>query len=332
MYLDFEGKPDVPPIGSALTTLERVLLTLVIYLLLFIAFLLIPPTDQQALKERIEKQMALQQQRQREDSVRFVFVQPRIDTPARRPVRPGADASDKDRNAQTRERAQKPTNALPFSRGNTSEPVEALRTPPAPPPAPSPGQSAEPQHQPAPPGPDGASRGSSSQPVPNSSSGLLVPRGTNSHAPDTTPGTPQTRSGPGLMGSAMRELQRMVRDNSFDNLGGGEGVAGSSIQFDSKGVEFGPWLRRFKEQIERNWFMPEAFYFPSNKGHVVLTFYVTKDGRIESLSIVQGCSISGFNNSSYNAIAASNPTYPLPPQYPDDRMAVRVTFSYNERY
>ena len=31
---------------------------------------------------------------------------------------------------------------------------------------------------------------------------------------------------------------------------------GPAIQFDTKGVEFGPWIRRFVAQVKRNWFVP----------------------------------------------------------------------------
>ena len=33
---------------------------------------------------------------------------------------------------------------------------------------------------------------------------------------------------------------------------------------------------------------------------------------------------------SFGALAASNPTYPLPPEYPADRAFFTVTFYYNE--
>jgi TonB family protein len=101
-----------------------------------------------------------------------------------------------------------------------------------------------------------------------------------------------------------------------------------SIQFDSKGVDFGPWLRRFIAQIRRNWNIPMAAM--SMHGHVVVTFYVGKDGRITELRVLRPSNIDGFNNSSFNALAASNPTQPLPPEYPDDRAFFTVTFYYNE--
>jgi hypothetical protein len=40
--------------------------------------------------------------------------------------------------------------------------------------------------------------------------------------------------------------------------------------------------------------------------------------------------VDAFTNSSFNAIAASNPTVPLPPEYPSDRAFITITFYYNE--
>ena len=51
-----------------------------------------------------------------------------------------------------------------------------------------------------------------------------------------------------------------------------------SIQFDTKGVEFGPWIRRFVAQIKRNWFIPQAAM--TFRGRVVVQFNIHKDGRI----------------------------------------------------
>ena len=74
---------------------------------------------QQALEAERQKEL----ERQRENR-RFVFVQPRLDMPAPKPP-PRADLSDIDRRARTTARAPKPTNPLPFARGNTAERIEA---------------------------------------------------------------------------------------------------------------------------------------------------------------------------------------------------------------
>ena len=77
--------------------------------------------------------------------------------------------------------------------------------------------------------------------------------------------------------------QRYVQRDQFENAQGG-GAFGPAIQFDTKGVEFGPWIRRFIAQVKRNWLIPYAAM--SMKGHVVVTFNVHKDGTITDLQVV----------------------------------------------
>jgi hypothetical protein len=75
---------------------------------------------------------------------------------------------------------------------------------------------------------------------------------------------------------------------------------GPEIQFDTKGVEFGPW------------------------------FNVHKDGSITDLAIGAPSSIDSFNAAALNAITASNPVPALPQDYPEEKAFFRVTFFYNE--
>src|SRR5215212_7579273 len=134
MYFNFEDfRPDTPTLPRSLTRLEVWLLTIVVYLSMVIVMLVWPqlPFVQRWQLERqqeLAKQQELLQQRQR-DQARFVFVAPRVDLQARKPP-PRAELSDLDRKAQTVERAEKPTNTMPFSRGNTFERTEGA--PPAP--------------------------------------------------------------------------------------------------------------------------------------------------------------------------------------------------------
>jgi TonB family protein len=133
----------------------------------------------------------------------------------------------------------------------------------------------------------------------------------------------------GVLAEAIRNVQKYAGQEAFNNQQGGAPDANfPSIQFDSKGVEFGPWLRRFVAQIRRNWFIPYAAM--SMRGHVVLTFNVHKDGSITDVTVIKPSSIDAFTRSAQNAILASNPTVQLPPEYPDDRAFFTVTFYFNE--
>jgi TonB family protein len=192
--------------------------------------------------------------------------------------------------------------------------VEALQDKPARGQGPSPDPSA------------GQPTTSQAQPPLESTSALQNPA---ARATASTSGANGRGSTPGgSLGDALQNLQRYVQRESFSNQGGGGGQFGPEIQFDTKGVEFGPWIRRFIAQVKRNWFVPYAAM--SLRGHVVIQFNVHKDGTITDLVVVGPSATEAFNNSAYGALASSNPTTPLPPEYPSDKAFFTVTFFYNE--
>jgi TonB family protein len=102
----------------------------------------------------------------------------------------------------------------------------------------------------------------------------------------------------------------------------------NSFAFDSKGVEFGPWIRRFIAQVKRNWIVPPM---AQSQGHVVITFNVHKDGSITDLSVAMPCPVEDFNKAAYGALETSNPTLPLPSEYPEEKAFFTVNFYYNEQ-
>lgn len=313
MYFNFEDyRPDTPTLPRSLTRLEVGLLTVVLYLSMVILLLVWPnlPFVKAWEAKRRQELAKLQQQeiQHQRENPRFVFVAPRVDLQARQPP-PRAELSDLDRKARTTERAEKPTNTMPFSRGNTFERMEGSPR--------APQQRAADAAQPEPQTTDAQRRA------------LALPESPTAIEPRAVE-TPQPR-GPsaGVLADAIRNVQKYAPRDSYVNLqGGADQQVAPNIQFDTKGVEFGPWLRRFIAQIRRNWMIPQSAMF--QRGHVVVTFFVGKDGRITELKVLRTSAIDAFDHSSFNALAASNPTQPLPPEYPDDRAFFTVTFYYNE--
>jgi outer membrane biosynthesis protein TonB len=312
MYFNFDDdRPDTPRITQPISRREVVLLTINLHAFLLIAILLGPriPWVREVLEQRQQEalqQQQLEQQKQRERA-RFVFMQPRVDLTTPRPT-PNAELSDLDRRARTVERAPNPENSLPFARGNSPERMEAERP-----------ESRRPTPQPAQP-PNGDSEGS--KPA------MTLPDAPN--APERSTDTRQD-GGPavGVIADAIRNVRRYAQQENFGNLRGGQDqTVGESIQFDSKGVEFGPWLARFVAQVRSNWMIPQAAM--SMRGHVSITFFVHKDGRITDVAVAKPSAVNAFTLSGRNAILTSNPTIPLPPEYPDDKAFFTVTFYFNE--
>jgi TonB family protein len=257
------------------------------------------------------------------ENPRFVVIEPLIEKPPALPRAPRV-LSDQDRRAETRERPQDPKNDLPFSKGETSEQVEAAQPQP---PSQQPQQQQPPQQQVAAPKPE-PEPPVQTTPRPPEPQGQIA---RNEPAPppiQTRRPTTERPRVPGVLGEAVKNVARYTQNHTFDNPQGGNTDSTGAIQFDSKGVDFGPWLRRFVAQVKRNWNVPLAAM--NFRGHVVLQFYVHRNGSITDIRVVSPSSIDSFNTAAVNAIIGSNPTEPLPPEYPDDNVLFTVTFFYNE--
>lgn len=310
IHFDFDDRyQDEHVVGSAVSHGSRILLSggfhvAVILLLIFGGSLLsfFGPTPEELERRRQE---AIERQLEQERSQRrFVFIQPRVETPAPKPP-PRPELSDLDRKAAATEVAKKPDNPLPFNRGNSTERAEASVAERArgeeAPPTPEPPKPEPPKQE--------ATR------LPEADNGLRRPLD-----------LPKSATGP--LRSGLRNLQQYVQNQTFNNPSGGAKDPGSAIQFDTKGVEFGPWIRRFVQKVKRNWFVPEAAF--SFHGRVVLQFNIHRDGHITDLVVAQPSDIEAFNRAAFNAILGSNPVEPLPAEYPDDKAFFTVTFYYNE--
>jgi TonB family protein len=322
LHLD-ESRPETPSIDAAISRREGVLLSLVAHVVLLLAILFLPdvPFVQrmlQAREEEARRQAEQLQAQQPKERPTFVYVAPMSEIRAPKPP-PRAEMSDIDRVAQARERAPNPRNEMPFSIGKSPDRVEAKKQTEK-----ARGEGPSPEATMA--------RNGENQPQIQQPQQSIAPP-----LPDSTTGTPYTstqkpspRPAPsgGSLGEALKNLKQYADDQTFANPDGNSGQFGPSIQFDTKGVEFGPWIRRFIAQVKRNWFIPMAAM--SLKGHVVLQFNVHRDGSISDLAIVQPSAIDAFNNAAVNAIRGSSPTQPLPPEYPTDKVLFTVTFYYNE--
>jgi TonB family protein len=320
MYFDFyDDRPDYLAINRDVERLESVLHLIIAVSVAFffdiVAVIVLMVLASMPSSDAAKRAAMLAQAKQ--EPTRFVFMQPLRDIPSKT-ARPDAPNSDQNRMAASPERAPNPTNHMPFSRGNSPDFIDQpSRTPPQ--------RMArnQPQEQQAPPAQQPGQNGQNGQ---NASPDALALAGTPSAmAQGGAPGAPGR---PGPLSSAVQNPFRYTQGQAFDNPGGDGGGLQSAIQFDSKGADFGPWLRRFIAQLKRNWLIPMAAM--TMKGHVVVTFNVHRDGSITEIEVVGPCPVQAFNRAAQGALISSNPTYQLPPDYPSDRCFFTVTFYYNE--
>lgn len=368
MLFDFEDRNfDTPTMESAISWREQLLGSLFVHLAAVVLIVLVPrlPFVQKATERRAERlaelaeiaeaeseRQALFQQSQEDPT--FVFVAPRFDTEADEPPAPDARPSDRDRVAQSPVRTLDLESNLPVADGNSPELVEAE----------DPSVTLRPDGYLAGTDSEAILGEDDAEMVPDdlrlaelnsgdretdasmvepvdqpgtlsedllgvarlADSSLTVP-GSGPGDPDDSRDAPEIETDR-LLGQVRETLRRSIDQQSFGSISGDTGRYGPEIQFDTKGVEFGPWIRRFVAQIRRNWFIPYSVL--ANHGHVVLTFHVHRDGSLTDLALLQPSLIDSFNQSASNALRSSNPTQSLPIEYPDDKVFFTVTFFFNE--
>jgi TonB family protein len=310
MYFDLEDhRPDTPVLDRPLTSLEQFLLTIIGYLLIVIAVILTPRLPfvkayEAARQERLEK--IREQQLEMQKPLQYVFSIPKVQL-EKMPAKPKF-LSDESHVAQTMEKPVMPRNDVTASRGNSPEKI--IEPPKAPQNNAQPADSA-----PAP-------SNTNQMALPTQSQGTIARNDTSKN-----PLLQRQPPGEGILSKAIQNASRYSQGETLQNLQG-NGDAGSSFQFDAKGVDFGSWLRRFRAQVYTNWMIPYAAM--ALHGHTVLRFTIHKGGEITDLVILQPSTVDAFTKAAFNALKASNPTVPLPQEYPDDKMVMTVIFYYNE--
>jgi TonB family protein len=255
--------------------------------------------------QKLEDERKRQEDLLQQQPMKYAFAMPKVEI-QRIPERPKV-LSDESHKAQSPEKAPVPKNDAPFNR-SLAEPL------------------------PAAPAPREDTRGTEAQPTapPQSNpNALALPTTPDAtivrNEPSQNPTLPNRA--PGLLSDAIKNVGKYSQGATLQNLEG-NGDFGPSFQFDSKGVDFGSWLRRFRAQVYRNWLIPYAAM--ALHGHTVLRFTIHRDGAVTDLIILQPSSVDAFTKAAFNAIRTSNPTVPLPQAYPDESMVMTVIFYYNE--
>jgi protein TonB len=160
--------------------------------------------------------------------------------------------------------------------------------------------------------------------------GLRVPPGLGS---DLTRGSEGSKARPGSLGpsiaSSIDSLERRLEHDQ--RLGIPTGTGGQSLgglSFDPQGADFTLWLNHFKNEIYRNWILPQPALM-GFKGHVDFAFTVERDGSISSLRMLKSSGTPAMDRAAQNALQNSR-FLPLPSDYRPPRVEMQVGFFYNE--
>jgi len=125
----------------------------------------------------------------------------------------------------------------------------------------------------------------------------------------------------GVTRRAQRESRAGIPTGTGQNLGG--------LYFDPQGADFTLWITRFKDEVYRNWIVPQAALFGAARGHVDFEFTVERDGSMSALRLVKSSGTASLDRAAQNALTSSR-LLALPDDYGPPRVTMTVSFFYNE--
>ena len=101
---------------------------------------------------------------------------------------------------------------------------------------------------------------------------------------------------------------------------------------DTRGVDFGPYMRRLHVTVEDHWYplIPEIALPPVMKrGKVVIEFAIMKDGTVQALGVVGSSGDAALDRAAYGALTNAVPLPRLPVEFTGDYLRIRAVFYYN---
>jgi TonB family protein len=153
---------------------------------------------------------------------------------------------------------------------------------------------------------------------------------------------PFTMSSPGSSINQAIQSAAASQPSTGVTFGGGENGSGfrpkvdtrgaMDILSDTRGVDFGPYMKRLHVTVEDHWFplIPEVALPPMmKKGVVVIEFSIMKDGSIQGLTVVSSSGDTALDRAAYGALMNAVPLPRLPTEFSGNFLKIRAAFFYN---
>jgi TonB family protein len=166
-------------------------------------------------------------------------------------------------------------------------------------------------------------------PSPGVGSGALqLPPGLGSQPTGKEGPPPGPRgSGPSIV-SSLQRLEERLGQMGPRGLESGTGKQMGPLFFDPEGADFTVWINHFKNEVYRNWIVPQAAAL-GFRGHVDLEFTVERDGAISAIRMLKPSGTVSLDRAAENALRGAR-LLPLPQDFAPLRVTIQVTFFYNE--
>ena len=158
--------------------------------------------------------------------------------------------------------------------------------------------------------------------------GLRLPSGLNQPAPGDGGSRAGGVSPRPTLAESLRNLEQRLGEVGPRGIEGGTGQQMGPLFFDPEGADFTVWINHFKNEVYRNWIVPQAALL-GFRGHVDLEFSVERDGTLTDLKMLKSSGTPALDRAAANALMGSR-LLPLPRDFGPPRVTMQVMFFYNQ--
>jgi TonB family protein len=133
---------------------------------------------------------------------------------------------------------------------------------------------------------------------------------------------------PASVASSVEDIVKRMDESGPHGLPSGTGQQMGGLFFDPEGADFTLWINHFKNEVYRNWIMPQPALM-GFRGHVDIEFTVERDGSMSNMHLEKSAGQPALDRAAQNALAGSR-FLSLPADFRPQRVTIHVSFLYNE--
>lgn len=141
-------------------------------------------------------------------------------------------------------------------------------------------------------------------------------------------GPPRDPSARPLSSTVQESVERRLRAAGPSGLASGTGRQMGPLFFDDQGADFTVWFNHFKNEVYRNWIVPQAAMM-GFAGHVDITFTLDRAGKITDLRLIKSSGTPSLDRAAQNALIGSQ-LLALPADFAPQTVTMAVSFYYGE--
>jgi len=110
----------------------------------------------------------------------------------------------------------------------------------------------------------------------------------------------------------------------------GNALLSGAISLNTVEWDYAPWLQRFRRELMRHWFAPYGYYLGAIHGWTLVELEIAKSGDVLRMEVLGEEGHEALRKASLAALRGAMPYRPLPEDFPEETLILRVKLIYPE--